>query len=134
MADINDILNDATQWATESITKPKILTGQLRNIDTMTRGIVVKRLTNNDELVGVIDRNRYSIDSHEIWNCAVASMTSFVDLDNILGVIKRICAEYTATSAENHLEWQGGDYVHFNNIRFVYYFALIKKKSMIAEW
>jgi len=134
MTDVDDILNNATQWTTEGVTKPTIKTGQLRGIDTMTRGIVVKRLHDDDELIGVLDRNRYSVDSHEVWRCAIVTMTSMDDLDNIRNCVKRICAEYTFTDDENHLEWQGGDFVHFNNVRFAYYFAIIKKKSMVAEF
>ena len=134
MTDVDDVLNNATQWATEGITKPLIKTGQLHSINIMRRGIVVKEINFDDDLVGVFDRNRYSIDSHDIWSCAVVSSISFADLKNILGVIKRILAEYTPTATENHFEWQGGDYKHFNNVRFECYFAIIKKKSMIIEF
>lgn len=100
----------------------------------MTRGIIIRKVTSDDELVGVVDRNRYSINSHEIWSCGIVTMTSFADLDAIIQCIKRILAEYTFTPSENHLEWQGGDYIHFNNIRFQFFFGIVLKKSMIAEW
>lgn len=134
MTDVNTILDNATQWATESVTKPTIKTGQLHSLDMMTRGIVVRKIVSDDELVGVVDRNRYSIDSHEIWSCGIVTMTSFADLEAIIQCIKRILAEYTFTTTENHLEWQGGDYIHFNNIRFQFQFGVVLKKSMIAEW
>ena len=134
MTDVNSILNDASQWTTEGVTKPSIKTGQLHSIGMMSRGIVVKKINRDDDLIGVIDRSAYSIDSHEIWTCNVVSMTSFADLEAILGCIKRILAEYALSTTENHLEWQGGDYIHFNNIRFEYYFAIIRKISMIKEW
>lgn len=134
MTDVNTILDNATQWATESVTKPTIKTGQLHSLDMMTRGIVVRKIVSDDELVGVVDRNRYSIDSHEIWSCGIVTMTSFADLEAIIQCIKRILAEYTFTTTENHLEWQGGDYIHFNNIRFQFQFGIVLKKSMIAEW
>jgi len=134
MTDVNTILDNATQWATESVTKPTIKTGQLHSLDMMTRGIVVRKIVSDDELVGVVDRNRYSIDSHEIWSCGIVTMTSFADLEAIIQCIKRVLAEYTFTTTENHLEWQGGDYIHFNNIRFQFQFGIVLKKSMIAEW
>lgn len=135
MTDVDSILDAATQWATESVTEPQIKTGQLHSLAIMSRGIVVMKINSNDELIGVVDRNRYSIDSHEIWTCDIVSMTSFADLDAIVGCVKRILAEYVpVVGNENHFEWQGGDYVHFNNIRFEFHFAIIKKKSGIAEW
>ena len=134
MTDVDSVLDSATQWATEGVTKPSILTGQLHSILMMSRGIVVKKINRDDDLIGVIDRSAYSIDSHEIWTCGVVSSTSFADLEAVLGCIKRIFAEYTLTSTENHFEWQGGDYKHFNNIRFEYHFAIVRKLSMIKEW
>lgn len=134
MTDLDSILENATQWATESVTKPTIKTGQLHNLDMMSRGIVVRKITSDDELVGVVDRNRYSLNSHEIWSCSIVTMTSFADLEAVIQCIKRILAEYTFTGTENHLEWEGGDYLHFNNIRFEFHFGVVVKKSMIAEW
>ena len=77
MTDVDSILDSATQWATESVTKPLIKTGQLHNISMMSRGIVVKKVNSDDELVGVVDRHAYSIDSHEVWLCAKVSSTTF---------------------------------------------------------
>lgn len=134
MTDIDSILDNATQWATESVTKPTIKTGQIHNITMMSRGIVVKRVSSDDELIGVIDRHAYSIDSHEIWVCAMVSSTSENDLDGIVGCVKRIIAEYVATSTESHLDWQGGDYKYFNNVRFEFFFAIVRKKSMRLEF
>lgn len=134
MTDVDSILDNATQWATESVTKPSIKTGQLHSVRMMSRGIVVKRVSSDDELVGVIDRHAYSIASHEIWLCAMVSMTSEDDLDAIVGCVKRIIAEYEATSTESHLNWQGGDYKYFNNVRFEFFFAIMRKKSMRLEF
>jgi poly-beta-hydroxyalkanoate depolymerase len=134
MTDVNDILNNALQWTIEGITKPSIKTGQIQSIKTMNRGIVVKIVNSDDELIGVIDRHAYSIDSHEIWICAMVSSTSQNDLTNIIGCVKRICAEHEANTAESHLEWQGGDYKIFNNKRFEFFFAIMRKKSMRLEF
>lgn len=131
MTDVNDILDNATQWATESVTKPTIKTGQLHSIHLMTRGIVVKRVSKDDEIVGVLDRSRYSIDSHEIWICRAVSSTSEADLANIEKVIKRICAEYTQVAGEEtYLNWQGGDYKIFNNVRFEFTFAIVRNLAV----
>lgn len=134
MTDIDSILDNATQWATEGVTKPNIKTGQIHSIRMMSRGIVVKRVSSDDELVGIIDRHAYSINSHEIWLCAMVSSTSENDLDDIVGCVKRIIAEYEATTTESHLGWQGGDYKYFNNIRFEFFFTIMRKKSMRLEF
>lgn len=135
MTDINTILDDATQWATEGVIKPVIKTGQLHSIKMMSRGIVVKKLTSDDELIGVVDRHAYSIDSHEIWACVMVSSTSFDDLENIIGVVKRIIAEYTqVVDEETFLNWAGGDYNHWNNKRFEFSFAIMRMKSLQTEF
>ena len=135
MTDVDDILDNATQWATESVTKPTIKTGQLHSISLMTRGIVVQKLRSDDELVGVVDRNRYSIDSHDVWSCATVTHTSEADMDNIIGVIKRIIAEYTQVEDhETYLNWEGGEFNIWNNIRFEFYFIITRQKAMIKEF
>ena len=135
MTDVDDILDNATQWATESVTKPTIKTGQLHSIYLMTRGIVVLKLRSDDELIGVVDRNRYSVNSHDVWSCVVVTHTSYADIDAIIGCIKRIIAEYNAVADnETFLNWEGGEFSVWNNVRFEFYFTILRKKSMIAEW
>lgn len=135
MTDINDILDNATQWTTEGVTKPAIKTGQLHSVHLMSRGIVVQLLRSDDELTGIVDRNRYSVDSHDMWSCVVVSMTNQADIDAIIGCIKRIIAEYTAVADnETYLNWAGGEFTNFNNVRFEFYFTIARKKSMIAEF
>jgi hypothetical protein len=135
MTDIDSILDNATQWATEGITKPAIKTGQLHSLRIMSRGIVVKKLTSDDELIGVVDRHAYSVNSHEIWACGIVSMTSFADLEDMIGVVKRIVAEYTQVAdEETYLTWAGGDYKHWNNKRFEFRFAIIRNKALQTEF
>ena len=135
MTDIDYILDNATQWATESVTKPSILTGQLHSIMMMTRGIVVKKINFDDELIGIVDRNAYSVSSHEIWSCVMVSSTSFADLEAMIGVVKRIIAEYTqVVDEETYLNWAGGDYKHWNNTRFQVNFAIVRNKALQTEF
>jgi len=134
MTDIDDILDNATQWATESVTKPSILTGQLHSTKLMTRGIVVKKVSSNDELIGVIDRNAYSVDSHEVWMCDIVSSTN-ADLVAMVGTVKRIIAEYTQVSGEEtYLNWAGGEFSIWNNSRFMFSFAIMRMKSIQTEF
>jgi len=135
MTDINSILDNATQWATESVTKPSILTGQLHNISMMSRGIVVKKMSSEDQLIGVMSRNAYSVDSVEMWTCDIVSHTSFADLEAIIGVVKRIIAEYgQVADEETYLNWDGGSYTHFNNIRFEFRFVILRNKALQVEY
>lgn len=135
MTSVITVLESATQWVTESVTEPQVKSAQVMSLHQMSRGILVGIVTTDDELVGVIDRNLYSVDSHTIWMCSVVSSTSLADLEAILGCIKRILAQYERVEdEENHFEWQSGEYNRFNNVRHEYHFAIIQKKSAIAEW
>lgn len=135
MTDVNIILDNATQWATEGVTKPTIKTGQIYSIKLMSRGIVVKRVTSEDELIGIIDRNAYSINSNEAWIVDIVSSTSKDDLDDIIECIKRILAEYTQVSGEEtYLTWQGGDFKPFNNVRWEFRFVILRMKSLQTEF
>jgi len=134
MTDVDSILDNATQWATEGVTKPTIKTGQLHSVRMMTRGIIVKKVTRDDELIGVVDRSKYSVRSHDAWVCAITTMTSADDLENIIGCIYRIIAEYTQTSTETYLDWQGGTYDIWNNKRWTFRFAILRNKALQSEF
>lgn len=135
MTDINNILDNATQWATESVTKPSILTGQLHDINMMSRGIVVKRISSEDQLIGVMERNAYSINSMEMWTCDFVSHTSYADLEAMIGVVKRIIAEYGQVDGEEtYLNWDGGDFMIFNNVRFEFRFVILRNKALQTEF
>lgn len=134
MTDIKDILDNATQWTTESVTKPTVYYGQLRTTYSLNRGIMVKKITREDKLIGVIDRRFFSADSQEGWICRIVSTTES-DLDNIIKVIERICAEYAMVDGEEtYLTWQGGDYKLFNNIRWEYSMVIVRMKSLQAGY
>jgi len=101
MTDVNDILNNATQWA---------------------------------KLTGVIDRNAYSLDSHEIWMCSMVDSTA-ASLEAMIGCVKRILAEYTQVEGEEtYLNWAGGDYDIWNNVRITFTFAIMRMKSVQTEF
>ena len=135
MTSINSILENATQWVTEGVTEPTIKTGQLHSLTMMSRGIVVKKVKSDDELIGVIDRNAYSINSHEVWTCGMVSSTSEADLEAIVGCVKRIIAEYTQVAGhETYLDWDGGEYNIINNIRFEFHFAILRQKALQTEF
>ena len=135
MTSINSILENATQWVTESVTEPTIKTGQLHSLAMMSRGIVVKKIKSDDELIGVMERNAYSINSHEVWVCGMVSSTSEADLEAIVGCVKRIIAEYPQVAGhETYLNWDGGEYNIINNIRFEFHFVILRQKALQTEF
>ena len=135
MTSINSILENATQWVTEGVTEPTIKTGQLHNIAMMSRGIVVQKIKSDDELIGVMERNAYSINSHEVWICQMVSSTSEADLEAIIGCVKRIIAEYSQVAGhETYLNWDGGEYNIINNIRFEFSFVILRQKALQTEF
>jgi hypothetical protein len=133
MTDIDDILNNATQWTTESVTKPTIKEAQLHSLAMMTRGIIVSKIRSDDALTGVIDRNKYSVNSHDMWSVGIVDSTD-AGREAIVGCVKRIIAEYSATTTETYLDWEGGEYSQWNGRRFEFYFVILRKKSVIAEF
>jgi hypothetical protein len=135
MTDINSVLDNATQWTTEGVTKPSILTGQLHNINMMGRGIVTTRVSSEDQLIGVMERNAYSVNSIEMWTCDMVSNISYADLENMVGVVKRIIAEYGQVAGEEtYLNWDGGEFYIFNNVRFEFHFVILRNKALQTEF
>lgn len=134
MTDINSILDNASQWATENVTKPLIKLGQVYSLEMMNRGITTQRVSSEDQLIGTMERNAYSVDSVEMWLCDMVAQTED-DLDDIVGVIKRIIAEYRQVAGEEtYLDWDGGDYRYFNNTRFEFHFVILRNKALQVEF
>jgi len=132
MTAINTILDN--NWDTDICTKPTIITLKTGNFRAYQRVIGTQLADFDDEVVGIQTRQYYNEDSHDIYICKAASMTSEADLRNMIKAVKKICATYTPTSAENILEWQRGSFMEFNGVRWYCEFALIVRKAGIAAY
>ena len=131
MTDINDIID--ANFDEGICTKPDIIDDSKACRRGFTRVISTRRTTTIDDIEGIAQRRFFNPDAYDAWITWVISNTE-ADAENIIKAIKKICSTYTPTSEENILEWQGGDWKPFNNIRYQFKFVLLKRKSGIQAY
>lgn len=131
MTDINDIISD--NFDTGICTKPDIIDDSKACRRGYIRVISTRRAHTVDALEGIVARKYYDSESYDSWITWVISNTE-ADAENILKAIKKVCATYTGGTDENILEWEGGEWKPFNNVRYEVKFVLLKRKSGIAGY
>jgi hypothetical protein len=115
-------------------TEPPIHRGEVRNITSCTRAIIVELNNSDDMVMGIMDQAHYNPDSYDGWICKLCTETSYADALNIIKAIKKVCSTYAATSAENILQWEGGTWKIFNEMRWEFTFVIMVYRAGIASY
>ena len=138
MTDINDIIND--NWDTGICTKPDIIDDTKACRRGFERVVSTKRTTTVDDIEGIVKRQFFNPDAYDAWITWIISQKSSnvsdpeTDVENMIKAIKKLCATFTPTSEENILQWEGGDWKPFNNVRYEFKFVLLRRKSGIQAY
>ena len=133
MTDINDIIND--NWDINICAKPDIIDDTKTSRRGYGRVVSTRRTTTIDDIEGIVERRFFNPDSYDAWiTWIISSKNSVVsdpedDVENMIKAIKKICSTFTPTGDENILEWEGGDWKPFNNVRYQFKFVLLKRKG-----
>ncbi len=132
MTNINDIITD--NWDSDIVTIPTVINGLKGNRRLHGRVISTELNTTLDAIEGVTGRRYFNPDSHDAYVTFVETSTE-ADARLIIKTIKKICATYKPVSGqENILQWSGGEWDPFNDVRFMFRFVLIIRKSGIAAY
>lgn len=132
MTDINTILD--TDWDTDICTKPDIIDDAKVCRRFYYRVVSTRIVTTDDEIEGIFDRTYYTPESYDGYICWIID-SSEAKVRLMIAAIKKICARYTpVTGEENILEWKGGEWHVWNQIRYEHKFVLLKKKSGIPAF
>ena len=126
MTDINTILDD--NWDTDIIAKPAIIDDTIDTRRGYLTVVSTRRSSSIDDIEGVVSRQFFNPDAFDAWICWAISPTE-ANTELLIKAIKKVCATFTPTSAENILQWQGGDWDKWNGTRFTFQFVLVKRKS-----
>lgn len=132
MTALNDILDNG--WDVSITSKPTFLTTNETNFRGYQRVVSTQRTTSTDDIIGIVAREYFDTNANDAYNCIVTTMTSEADLNNMITAIKKVCATYTPTSAENILEWAGGNIEPFNGVRWVFRFTIIVSRAGIVAY
>lgn len=132
MTDITDIITD--NWDATIVTAPDIIKDDLLNRRLYGEVVATRISTTIDEIEGIISRTHFNPDSHDAHICWIESATE-ANAKLYIKAIKKVCATYApVTGQENILQWNGGEWTVFNNVRFMFKFVLIIRKSGIAAY
>lgn len=131
MTDILDIISD--NWDTDIIAEPAIIDDSKDIRRGYLTVISTRRTTTIDDIEGVIARQFFNPDAYDAWVCWAISPTE-ANTELLIKAIKKVCATFIPTSAENILQWQGGEWKPFNGTRYEFRFILIKRKSGIQAY
>ncbi|MFX1296295.1 MAG: hypothetical protein ACFFD2_15770 [Promethearchaeota archaeon] len=132
MTDLETIISD--NWDEGICTKPSFISLITETPDFYQR-IIGTRIDNDDDRVkDAMDRKFFDPDSHDGYIIHIVTQTSYADLKNMIQAIKKVCATYSPTSAENVLDWERGTYKIWNDMRWEYINVILVYKAGIAAY
>ena len=132
MTALNTILDN--NWDASICTKPTFLTISTTNWRGYMRVVATQKITKLDEIIGAVSRSYFNPDAHDAFHIIITSMTSEADLESMIEAIKKVCATYAPTSAENILQWEGGDLVPFNGVRWIFTMTILVRRSGVSAY
>lgn len=132
MTDISDIITD--NWDAGIVAVPSVINGLILNRRFYQRVISTELINILDETKGVTGRQFFDPESHDGYDCFIEA-ASASDARLIIKGIKKVCSTYTPVAGqENILQWAGGDWANFNDVRIKFRMLLIIRKSGIASY
>jgi len=121
MTALNTIMD--TNWDTGICAKPTFITTSTGNWRGYGRVFSSQKVSRLDDIIGTLSREYFDPDAHDAYEVIISSTTSQADIENMIKAVKKVCATYTPTSAENILNWAGGDLDTQNG--FIWTFRLV---------
>lgn len=129
MASLEAVLE--ANWDGTNVTEPPIVTGPENSEYLESRIVHIKRTMKIEDYMGIQTRTKYSVDTHDAYLVTVGTTTKS-DTEDIVDEIRRICAEFSPTSADKILKWEGGDWDEPTFYWHRFTFVIFKKKSGIS--
>lgn len=118
-----------TLWETGNVTKPDIIEEPQEGSRAFYKRVVSsKRIRKIEDVMGVVGRTHYTPDSHDAWDCWVVS-DDVDDCIDMVNEIRRMCAQYTGSSTEALMQWEGGDWYLYTSFRYEFHFIVFVRVS-----
>ena len=129
MATLESILE--ANWDTDNVTTPAINTAPEYGPYMLSRMVLIRRSAKIEDYMGITTRTHYTADTHDAYIVTVASTTK-ADAEAMVDEIRRICAEFSPTSADKILQWDGGEWDEPTSYWHMFSFTVMKRKSCIS--
>ena len=128
MATLASLIN--TDWVGANVTKPTIVEAPLAGQFGHARILHIEQVQKIEDYMGVMSRTHYTPDSHDAYRC-IAGTNTLADTTAIVDEVRRICSQFTPSSPDKILEWEGGDW-RFTPNWYECTFVVMKKKSGVT--
>jgi len=125
MATLKALLD--TDWDVTNVAKPTIVEAPLFGVYGYGRVLHIEQVQKIEDYMGILSRQHYTPDSHDAYRCTTGT-TSLADTTAIVDEVRRICAQFTPSSPDKILQWEGGDW-RFTPNWYECTFVVMKRKS-----
>ena len=119
-----------TDWDAGNVTKPAIVEAPDSGKYLQSRILHIEQVQKVEDYMGILSRQHYTPDSHDAYRCTVGS-TTLSDATAIVDEVRRICAQFSPSSPDKILQWEGGDW-EFTPFWYVCTFVVMKRKSGVT--
>ena len=126
MTSLESVLD--TNWDATNVAKPTIVTGPKYGRYLYSRILFIRRTLKTEDYMGIVSSTFYTPDTHDAYMITVGSETK-ADTEAITDELRRICAEFSPTSAENLLQLEGGEWDEPTAYWHMFTFVIMKRKS-----
>jgi len=120
-----------TDWLTANTAKPTFLRAPAQGRFGYARYLLFKPTNKIEDYMGIVSQRHYTPESHDAYECWAGSITSQADCTAIVDEMRRICAQFTPTSTDKILMYEGGDWEYSTPYMFEFRFMIFKRKSGI---
>jgi len=119
-----------TDWDGTNVTIPTIIEAPKYGKYLHARILHIEQVQKIEDYMGILSRQHYTPDSHDAYRCTVGTAT-LADSTAIVDEVRRICAQFSPSSPDKILEWEGGDW-RFTPIWYECTFVVMKRKSGVT--
>lgn len=118
-----------TDWLTANTAKPSFLVAPAQGRFGESRYIWIKPTNKIEDYMGIASQRHYTPESHDAYEVWAGSRTSMADCTALVDEVRRICAQFSPSSPDKILQYEGGDWEYSTDYLFEFRFMLFKRKS-----
>lgn len=119
-----------TDWDSGNVALPTIVEAPTYGKYLHARILHIEQVQKIEDYMGILSRQHYTPDSHDAYRCTVGT-TTLTDSIAIVDEVRRICAQFSPSSPDKILEWEGGDW-RFTPFWYECTFVVMKRKSGVT--
>ena len=118
-----------TDWLIANTAKPSFLVAPAQGRFGYGRFLWIKPTNKIEDYMGIVSQRHYTPESHDAYEVWAGSTTSKADCEAIVDEVRRICAQFTSSSPDKILNYEGGDWEFSTSYKYEFRFMVFVLKS-----